>query len=154
MRKTPNWRWSTWSTCDFYRSIIAYRERDFISLQEERDLVRSFDFLLKKRYEDGFRLEDRLNGQTGLIMPLTLQLLVENAVKHNVISKSRPLTVEIFTEGADYVVVRNNIQPKIKPELSTRFGLQSLVHRYRLLGNRPVIVQNDGAFFVVKVPLF
>jgi len=140
---------------DFYRSIIAYRERDFISLQEERELVRSFDFLLKKRYEDGFRLEDRLNSQTtGLLMPLTLQLLVENAVKHNVIAASRPLTVEIFTEGDDYVVVRNNIQPKIKPEASTRFGLQSLVHRYRLLGDRPVIVQNDGAFFVVKVPLF
>jgi ligand-binding sensor domain-containing protein len=139
---------------DFYRSIIAYRERDFISLQEERGLVRSFDFLLKKRYEDGFRLEDRLNGQTGLIMPLALQLLVENAVKHNVISKSRPLTVEIFTEGDDYVVVRNNIQPKIKPEPSTRFGLQSLVHRYRLLGNRPVVVQNDGAYFSVKVPIF
>src|SRR5690606_10048677 len=65
---------------DFYRSIIAYRERDFISLQEEMDLVRSFDFLLKKRYEDGFRLIDRLNGQTGLIMPLALQMLVENAV--------------------------------------------------------------------------
>lgn len=138
---------------DFYRSILAYREHDFISLQEERDLVRSFDFLLKKRFEDGFRLEDRLNGQTGRIMPLTLQLLVENAVKHNVISASKPLTVELFAEG-DYVVVRNNIQPKIKPEPSTRFGLQSLVHRYRLLGNRPVIVENDGAVFVVKVPIF
>ena len=139
---------------DFYRSIIAYRERDFISLQEERDIVRSFDFLLKKRYEDGFRLEDRLNGQTGLIMPLALQMLVENAVKHNVISAARPLTVEIFAEGDGYVVVRNNIQPKIKPEPSTHFGLQSLVHRYRLLGERPVIVENNGVFFSVKVPLF
>lgn len=138
---------------DFYRSIIAYRERDFISLQEERALVRSFDFLLKKRFEDGFLLVDRLNGRTGQIMPLTLQLLVENAVKHNVVSASRPLTVELFAEG-DYVVVRNNIQPKINPEPSTRFGLQSLVHRYRLLGQRPVVVQNDGAFFVVKVPIF
>ncbi len=138
---------------DFYRSIIAYRERDFISLQEERDLVRSFDFLLKKRFEDGFRLVDRLNGQTGLIMPLALQMLVENAVKHNVISATRPLTVEVFADADGYVVVRNNIQPKIKPEPSTHFGLQSLVHRYRLLGERPVMVENDGAFFVVKVPL-
>ncbi|MEQ1746478.1 MAG: two-component regulator propeller domain-containing protein, partial [Saprospiraceae bacterium] len=138
---------------DFYRSIIAYRERDFISLQEERDLVRSFDFLLKKRYEDGFRLEDRLNGQTGYIMPLALQMLVENAVKHNVISANRPLTVEIFADGQGHVVVRNNIQPKIKPEPSTHFGLQSLVYRYRLLGERPVVVENDGDFFTVKIPL-
>lgn len=138
---------------DFYRSIIAYRERDFITLQEEMELVRSFDFLLKKRYEDGFRLVDRLNGHAGLIMPLALQMLVENAVKHNVISASRPLTVEIFAENDNYVVVRNNIQPKIKPEPSTHFGLQSLVHRYRLLGERPVMVEDNAAFFTVKVPI-
>ncbi|MBK8195804.1 MAG: histidine kinase [Lewinellaceae bacterium] len=135
---------------DFYRSIIAYRERDFITLQEEMELVRSFDFLLKKRYEDGFRLVDRLNGHAGLIMPLALQMLVENAVKHNVISASRPLTIEIFAENDNYVVVRNNIQPKIKPEPSTHFGLQSLVHRYRLLGERPVMVEDNAAFFTVK----
>ncbi len=138
---------------DFYRSIIAYRERDFITLQEEMALVHSFHFLLKKRYEDGFHLVDHLNGQTGLIMPLTLQLLVENAVKHNVISATKPLTIEIFADPDGYVVVRNNIQPKIKPEPSTNFGLQSLVHRYRLLGDRPVMVEDNVAFFTVKVPL-
>lgn len=138
---------------DFYRSIIAYRERDFISLQEEMDLVHSFHFLLKKRYEDGFHLVDRLNGQTGFIMPLALQLLIENAVKHNVISATRPLTVEIFSENGEYVVVRNNIQPKIKPEPSTRFGLQSLVNRYHLLGERPVVVEDNAAFFTVKIPI-
>jgi streptogramin lyase len=138
---------------DFYRSIIAYRERDFISLQEEMDLVRSFDFLLKKRYEDGFRLEDRLNGHTGFIMPLALQMLVENAVKHNIISASKPLTIEIFAENDGYVVVRNNVQPKIKPEPSTHFGLQSLVSRYQLLGERPVVVEDNAAFFTVKVPI-
>jgi len=138
---------------DFYRSIIAYRERDFISLQEEMDMVRSFDFLLKKRYEDGFRLVDKLNGQAGFIMPLALQMLVENAVKHNIISASKPLTVEIFAENDDYVVVRNNVQPKIKPEPSTHFGLQSLVNRYQLLGERPVVVEDNAAFFTVKVPI-
>ena len=138
---------------DFYRSIIAYRERDFISLQEEMDLVRSFDFLLKKRYEEGFHLIDRLNGQSGFIMPLALQMLVENAVKHNIISAAKPLTVEIFSENDEYVVVRNNIQPKIKPEPSTHFGLQSLINRYQLLGERPVIVEDNVAFFTVKVPI-
>ncbi|MCB0544582.1 MAG: histidine kinase, partial [Saprospiraceae bacterium] len=138
---------------DFYRSIIAYREHDFISLQEEMTLVHNFDFLLKKRYENGFVLVDRLNGQTGLIMPLTLQLLVENAVKHNVISASRPLTIEIFSDNDGYIVVRNNIQPKIKPEPSTHFGLQSLIYRYRLLGDRPVLVEDNVAFFTVKVPI-
>lgn len=138
---------------DFYRSIIAYREKDFISLQEEMDLVRNFDFLLKKRYEDGFRLVEHLNGETGLVMPLALQMLVENAVKHNVISATKPLIVEIFSEKGGYVVVRNNVQPKIKPEPSTHFGLHSLVKRYQLLGEKPVLVEKNDAFFIVKIPL-
>jgi hypothetical protein len=138
---------------DFYRSIMAYRERDFISLNEEMELVRSFSFLLQKRYESGFRLESRLNGQIGQVMPLALQMLVENAVKHNVISTAKPLKVEIFTENDGYVIVRNNIQKKIKPEPSTHFGLQSLINRYQLLGERPVVVEDNGAFFTVKVPL-
>ena len=140
---------------DFYRSIIAYRERDFINVSEEMELVRSFDFLLKKRYEDGFHLVDRLNdhtAQAGQVMPLSLQMLVENAVKHNVISASKPLTVEIFKDNG-HVVVRNNIQRKIKPEASTHFGLQSLINRYKLLGERPVVVEDNGAFFIVKIPL-
>ena len=138
---------------DFYRSIIAYRERDFISLQEEMDLVRSFYFLLKKRYENGLELVEHINGQTGLIMPLALQMLVENAVKHNVISASKPLLIEIFVEDSRYVVVRNNIRKKIKSEPSTHFGLQSLLRRYQLLGERPVIVEQDDSFFTVKVPI-
>ncbi len=138
---------------DFYRSIIAYRERDFISLQEEMDLVRSFYFLLKMRYEQGLQLVERLDGQTGLVMPLALQLLVENAVKHNIISASKPLLIEIFVENGNYVVVRNNIQQKITAEPSTHFGLQSLTNRYKLLGERPVIVENDAVFFTVKIPL-
>ncbi|MCC6279545.1 MAG: histidine kinase, partial [Saprospiraceae bacterium] len=138
---------------DFYRSMMAYRERDFITLQEEKELVESFHFLLKKRYEDGFHLINRMNGQAGLVMPLALQMLVENAVKHNVISASKPLTIEIFVDDDNYVVVRNNIQKKIKPEPSTHFGLQSLIHRYRLLGERPVIVEDNAAFFTVKVPV-
>jgi ligand-binding sensor domain-containing protein len=138
---------------DFYRSIIVYRERDFISLQEEMELVKSFSFLLQKRYEQGFRLEIRLQGQSCLVLPLALQMLVENAVKHNVISASKPLTVEIFTENDGYITVRNNIQPKIKPEPSTHFGLKSLINRYQLLGERPVIVAESPEYFTVKIPM-
>lgn len=139
---------------DFYRSIMAYRERDFITVQEEMDLVRSFYFLLKKRYETGLHLHNRLDAHTaGQVMPLALQMLVENAVKHNVISADKPLTVEIFSENDGYITVRNNIRRKIKPEPSTHFGLQSLIRRYQLLGERPVLVEDNVAFFTVKVPV-
>jgi len=138
---------------DFYRSIIVYRERDFIPLQEELGLVRNFTFLLEKRYEDSFLLNAGVNGHSGMIMPLSLQMLVENAVKHNVISEKHPLTIDIFVDSDNYVVVRNNIQRKIKPEKGTHFGLQSLLNRYQLIGERPVIVTEDESYFVVKVPL-
>ena len=138
---------------DFYRSILVYREKDLISLSEELEMVRNFDFLLKKRYENNFHLNDRLNGQTGRVMPLALQMLVENAVKHNIISSAKPLTIDIFTENNEYVVVRNNNQRKIKPEPGTHFGLQSLVNRYALMGAPPVIVEETPEFFTVKVPI-
>jgi ligand-binding sensor domain-containing protein len=137
---------------DFYRSIIVYRERDFIKISEEMELVHSFHFLLKKRFEAGFHLVDRLNGAEGLVMPLSLQLLVENAVKHNIISVSKPLTIEIFMEN-NHIVVRNNIQRKIKPEASTQFGLHSLVNRYKLIGEGQISVEDNEAFFTVKLPV-
>lgn len=137
---------------DFYRSIMVYRERDLIKLGEEMELVHSFEYLLKKRYEDSFHLIDRVNGQSGQLMPLSLQMLVENAVKHNIISASRPLTVEIYPENG-HIVVRNNLQRKIKPETSTHFGLQSLVKRYKLLGERSVLIEENKDWFTVKIPL-
>ena len=132
---------------------MVYREQDLISLKEELEVVRNFDFLLKKRYEDNYQLHIQLEHPVGNIMPFTLQMLVENAVKHNVISRARPLKVEIFMENGHYVVVRNNLQRKITPEAGTHFGLQSLVHRYTLLGAKPVVVAENEAFFTVKVPL-
>lgn len=139
---------------DFYRSIMVYREKELIALGEEMEVVRNFDFLLKKRYEDNFHLDDRLNGHTGgRVMPLTLQMLVENAVKHNIISAAKPLTIDIYTENDSYVVVRNNNQRKLKPEPGTHFGLQSLINRYALFGAPPVIVEETPDYFTVKVPI-
>ena len=139
---------------DFYRSMMVYREKDLIALHDELELLRDFGFLLKRRYEDNLLLHITANGQPGEVMPLTLQMLVENAVKHNIISKSKPLTVEVFVEAdGRSVVVRNNLQRKIKPEPSTHFGLQSLVNRYRLLGERQVEVAEADGFFTVRVPI-
>ena len=99
---------------DFYRSIMVYREKDFIPLQEELQMAENFGFLLKKRFEEALNIQISDRETPGVIMPLTLQMLLENAVKHNVISKKKPLTIEIFVENNEWIVVRNNINPKIK----------------------------------------
>ena len=137
---------------DFYRNMLLYRERNLIRLEEEMTLVNSYSYLLAMRYEAGFRLAVNMTEQAGLIMPLSLQMLVENAIKHNIVSASRPLVVEIYTENG-YIVVRNNLQRKANPESGTHFGLQSLAKRYQLISNKTVLTEETSGYFTVKIPL-
>jgi LytS/YehU family sensor histidine kinase len=85
-------------------------------------------------------------------VPLALQLLFENAVKHNVISTDYPLCIELFIEE-ELLVVRNNINPKFTAEKGSSMGLQNIQKRYLLLRKKSVVVENDGKFFKVKIPL-
>ncbi len=138
---------------DFYRKIMLFRDKEIISLSEEIELVKNFAFLLGKRYGKNFRLDINLNHRNAYIVPFTLQVLVENAVKHNIISKSKPLTVDIFSKNGDYITVTNNLQEKLTQEQSTHFGLQSLITRYDLLGKRKVKVEETKTEFKVHVPI-
>ena len=112
-------------------------------------LFRSLD----KRYGNNFQLNLNLKNPSGYIVPFTLQILVENAVKHNIISKSKPLVVEISLENGDYITVANNLQLKLTQEKSTHFGLQSLTLRYDLLGKKKVKIEDNGKTFKVSVPI-
>ena len=86
------------------------------------------------------------------IIPLTLQILTENAVKHNVASKSKPLIIDI-SQQMDNLVVANNVQPRINPEKSTHFGLQSLVKRHLNITGKEIIIQKNEHSFMVTIPL-
>lgn len=138
---------------DFYRSILQYREQESISLEDEWELVRNFIYLLEKRYGTNLRLHMDPPPKNGFILPLTLQMLVENAVKHNVISEKHPLDVYITTRDDEYIIVTNNRQPKSKAEPSTQFGLQSIIKRYQLLTQRKVLIEDDQDFFKVYIPI-
>ena len=138
---------------DFYRSILQYREQESISLEEEWELVQNFIYLLEKRYGTNLRLHMDVPPKNAYILPLTLQMLVENAVKHNVISEKYPLDLYITIEGDDYVVVKNTMKPKSKAEPSTQFGLQSIIKRYQLLSDQKVIVESTSDFFKVCIPI-
>jgi len=138
---------------DFYRSILQYREQESISLEEEFELVRNFAYLLEKRYGNYLRLHMDKPMKEAYILPLTLQMLVENAVKHNVISAQRPLDVFITVEDDEYVSVSNNLQPKSNSEPSTQFGLPSIVKQYHLLSDHKVIIEEGPHVFKVRIPL-
>lgn len=136
----------------FYRSILQLRDRDLIPLADELDLLQRYFGLEKRRFGDRIALNVELPGPPeGRIVPLTLQLLVENALKHNAITGA-VFTVTIRVEAVE-VVVSNPIQPRVSAARSTGFGLDSIRKRYAALTPRPVRVEREGGLFSVRIPL-
>lgn len=141
---------------DFFRNILVYRHQTVIPLNEELELFENFYFLQKHRYGDNLFLNNNLDPSLAgshTIPPLTLQLLVENALKHNIISKSKPLTVDIESDGKGYLLVRNNLQKRRDEVPSTQVGLQNIINRYRLLSDMEVRIEITRTHFQVYVPL-
>lgn len=139
---------------DFYRSILTYRDKDVIPLSEELNLLQNYFFLQQKRYGDklSLNIDESLITKQYYIAPLTLQLLMENAVKHNIISRDKHLTVSVQKSGA-YLVVSNNFQPKQSTERSTGMGLQNIRSRYKILSKLDISIENTSQTFSVYIPL-
>lgn len=139
-----------------YRYTLEQQAHDLVPLATEVEFIGSYTFLLKIRFEG--QMEVRLGIPAAeqhryLVAPLTLQLLVENAVKHNQMSDEQPLQVSIGLEAND-LVVRNTLQRRpASPVTSTGVGLQNIVNRYRLLTPRPVHIAEAAGEFVVRIPL-
>jgi ligand-binding sensor domain-containing protein len=139
---------------DYFRIVLEQREKDVITIKEEMELVNSYLFLQKQRFGENLLIEVDLSDVAlrSIVPPLTLQLLVENAIKHNVISKSKPLTIHI--KGDEICIsVSNNLQPKLTKEPSTGIGLENIRHRYRILFNCEVKTWNDELNFIVTLPI-
>ncbi|HET9057390.1 MAG TPA: two-component regulator propeller domain-containing protein [Chitinophagaceae bacterium] len=140
---------------DFYRTIVTTREKELIPLEEELSLTNKYFFIQQKRFGNSLNYRVTLSEEDIKnihIPPLTLQLLAENAIKHNAISKETPLTFEIFRNNS-CLVVQNNINEKINKEPSAGIGLPNITHRYRLLSGKEVKVENDHQTFKVLLPV-
>jgi LytS/YehU family sensor histidine kinase len=140
---------------DFFRNIVNYRDKDVISLQEEIGLLKTYYFLQQKRYGDHLQLKIDIAEplqQSIFIPPLTLQLLMENAIKHNAVSKESNLMVILFIEK-DKLIIKNNINPIFNKKEGAGMGLQNIISRYRLLSEIPVSVHQDGKEFAVTLPI-
>jgi sensor histidine kinase YesM len=137
-----------------YRYVLECREAHVIPLREELTFLNSYIYLLKERFGDNLRVSIRGLESTErmAIVPLTLQMLFENAIKHNVISVEKPLTIEVFAEK-DKLVVRNNHQVKNQVMDSTGVGLENIRTRYRMLTDQEVEVIASQQYFTVLVPL-
>ncbi len=148
-----------------YRYLLRSNETPLVRLSDELTFAGSYFHLLSTRYGEHIRLEQAVDANyfDYLLPPLTLQLLLENAVKHNVILPEQPLHIRIETAPNDdtaepesetgRLVIRNNLQRKTTKVLSNRVGLANITTQYRLLGGGEVVVKDDDEFFSVTLPL-
>ena len=137
-----------------YRYILQSKEKELVTIQEELTFLQSYIHLIKTRYRNRFEVLISIDNKwLEYTLPiLSLQLLVENAVKHNQISKESPLHINIYVENAS-LIVKNKIKLKKTLVASTGQGLNNINKRYVLLKNKQLVINKSNGFFEVSLPL-
>ena len=144
----------TTSLSKVYRYVLEQKNKDLVTLQDELEFAQLYMSLLKMRFEDSieYNTPQQLENPEAKVVPLSLQLLLENAVKHNMVTPSKRLIITIYEQDGA-LVVKNNIQPKQVVKKSSGVGLQNIRQRYQLLTDRPVLISELNNEFVVALPL-
>lgn len=144
----------TVSLSKIYRYVLEQKDKELVTVTEELEFAQTYMDLLKMRFENSihFEMPEDFNDQDAKVVPLSLQLLLENTIKHNAVSESRPLHIKITVED-NYLVVQNNLQKKEVLQTRKGVGLQNIVNRYDILTKRKVLIDQSSAFFKVKIPI-
>ena len=139
---------------DMYRFLLELGNADLIPLRDELRFAKAYIHIQKERFGDNLKLRWDIPDAVHpvMIVPMSLQLLLENAIKHNVISKAKPLEIHI-SEKEDVLSVENAIQPKSTQLPSTKLGLKNIESRYALISQKSIEIKNDGERFRVEIPL-
>lgn len=139
---------------DVYRYVLVSREKNTVTLEEEMQFLDAYIYLNKIRFRENLQVETQLSTDKNQlhVAPLSIQMLIENAIKHNVVSKEKPLKIRIVQEDG-FLTVENNLQEKKTFEKSTKVGLQNIINRYRLLTEQQVEILRNEWTFKVKLPL-
>ena len=139
---------------DVYRYVLNSQKKDWIELSEEIKCMHAYLFLLKMRHENNLHIHIHLEDKyyNYLIPPLSLQMLIENAIKHNEISEENPLQIQIFSQN-EHIVVRNNRKQRKVIKSSTQVGLKNIQQRYRHLSGKTINVQESAEQFIVHLPI-
>lgn len=139
---------------DVYRFILDSGSSNLIPLKEELDFAKSYIHIQKERFGDNLILNWNISTEEEnlMLVPMSLQLLLENAIKHNVVSRTKPLVVNVTSEN-HRLIVENKIEAKSTKIASTKLGLKNIIKRYALLTKKDVVVKDDGLQFKVSIPL-
>lgn len=137
-----------------YRYVLEQKNKDLVTVDEELAFAKTYMSLLKMRFEDSiiFEIPDHAANPENKVVPLSLQLLLENAVKHNMVTSTKPLHIKIYESG-NMLVVENNFQPKQIVKKSSGVGLDNIRQRYELLTDRKVNINQQADSFAVALPM-
>jgi len=138
-----------------YRYILQYKDREIIKLKTEISFLSSYNYLLKMRFESSLEINTDIDPEDleKYVAPLTVQMLIENAVKHNIASLSSPLKIDVYVENGKSLIVRNNLQRKTDGVRSLKTGLDNIRQRYKYLSDKEVDIIETREHFLVALPL-
>ncbi|MEP6261737.1 MAG: 2TM domain-containing protein [Gillisia sp.] len=144
----------TTSLSRIYRYVLEQKDKELVSVEEELAFARTYMDLLSMRFENSlfYEVPKTLVNPEARVVPLSLQLLLENAIKHNTVSESKPLRIRIYEEG-NYLVVENNFQKKEVLNPRRGVGLANIINRYHIVTNRKVVIDQNSDKFQVKLPV-
>jgi len=145
----------TENLAEVYRYILSQKDRSMIMLEDELNFITTYAELLQLRFGTALQIVDRISTnqlKEFIIPPISAFVALENVVKHNEISASLPLIVEIFIDGAN-LVIQNRIQPKRSIEHSSKIGLKNLDGRFRIIVGKPIFIKEDSNVYIVSLPM-
>lgn len=144
----------TTSLSKVYRYVLEQKNKELVTVDEELQFAKTYMSLLKMRFEDSivFTMPAQAKNPESKVVPLSLQLLLENAVKHNMVTPNKPLHIKIY-EDEGYLVVENNLQPKQIVKKSSGVGLANIMQRYKLLTKKKIDINKEAQKFAVAIPM-
>jgi sensor histidine kinase YesM len=144
----------TTSLSKIYRYVLEQKDKELVTVQEELSFAKTYMNLLKMRFENSitYELPENFDNNEARVVPLSLQLLLENTIKHNVVSEQKPLHIKIYVKD-NYLVVENNLQKKEVMQDRRGVGIQNIVSRYAILSKRKVLIDETSMAFTVHLPI-
>jgi sensor histidine kinase YesM len=144
----------TTSLSKIYRYVLEQKDKELVTVEEELAFAKTYMNLLKMRFENSisYELPEGFDNLEAKVVPLSLQLLLENTIKHNVVSEQKPLHIKIFIKD-NYLVVQNDLQKKEVLQDGRGVGLQNIISRYSILTERKVLIEQTENIFAVYLPI-
>ncbi|MDP2452983.1 MULTISPECIES: 2TM domain-containing protein [unclassified Kaistella] len=144
----------TASMSKIYRYVLEQKDKELVTVEEELNFAKTYCDLLKTRFEDSVSFDFNVNEKDlkFYVVPLSLQLLLENCIKHNFATSSKPLHIKIYSENGN-LFIENNLQQREQVKESAGIGLSNIVQRYSLLTKQNVFIEKSATFFKVKIPI-